>query len=55
MELQCNFEILIQKNDNQCDFWQNLKTCIFKISASCGCVAQGLAVYLKLATVISGV
>ena len=34
-----------QKNDNQCNFWQNLKPCIFKISASWGCVAQGLAVY----------
>ena len=36
---------LVPKNDNQCNFWQNLELCIFKISASLGRVAQGLAVF----------
>ena len=42
---------LVPKNDNQCNFWQNLKPCIFKISASWGHVAQGLAVLGKILTV----
>ena len=36
---------LVPKNDNQCNFWQNLHPYIFKISASWGRVAQGLAVF----------
>jgi len=38
----------IPKNDNQCNFWQNLKPYIFKISASWGRVAQGFAFNIRI-------
>ena len=39
---------LVPKIDNQCNFWQNSKLCIFEISASWGRVAQGLALQFFL-------